>query len=263
MNDRLHHPLASILAHEDLDDVERRRTDDHLASCPACRDLLARLRDVERRAANVQGLPDLSADPLAGLPLADRDAAARSRRELLSRVSAGEGRRWIPIGFGGALALAAALVLVLVGPWRTEHVSDSFADLRLGPAVVLRDEGVAAAPVAPGEPLAIRFTPSRGGWPVVVRLADEGVEVLCPTDATPGWHLPAGRPAVVPPPGSGVVWRAAPEESAARWLVALSPAPVVDPAALARDLHAAARDPGQAIAWLEARFGTVGIVGPH
>jgi len=270
MNDRQHHPLASILAHEDLDPTERRRADDHLATCPQCRDLLARLRDVEERAATVPGLPGLEADPLADLSPAERAAAEHSRRQLLTRVAGGKGRRWAPVGFGGALALAAAFALVLFGPWRAPgpDASDAFADLRLGPAVVMRHDGAATAPVAPGEPVALRFTPSRGGWPVVVRLGAEDAEVLCPTDDTPGWRLSADRPAVVPPPGSGVVWRAAPDESTARWLVALSSAPVDDPAELARGL-AAALDGRQddarvrATAWLEERFGAVGVVVPR
>lgn len=269
MSDRQHHPLASILAHEDLDAAERRRADDHLATCPECRDLLARLRDLEGRAAAVPGLPGLEVDPLADLSLAERAAAEASHRQLLTRVAGGKGRRWAPVGFGGVLALAAAFALILFGPWRSSgpDASDAFADLRLGPAVVMRDDGAAAAPVAPGEAVALRFTPSRAGWPVVVRLQAADAEVLCPTDDTPGWRLPADRPAVVPPPGSGVVWRAAPDESTARWLVALSPAPVDDPEALARSLAAAldGQDDAQeqAAAWLEGRFGAVGVVVPR
>jgi hypothetical protein len=254
MSDRDHPPVELILAHEDLDGDERRRVDAHLTTCPQCRELLARLQRVEAQARGVAGLPD-TADPLADRSPVERAAAARSQRELLQRVTRRTGRRpgrVLPAGLG-VIALAAAVTLVMIGPWGSGDPAPDpvLRDLRIGPAVVSRDD--AGGTVVAGEPLSIRFTPTRSGWPVVVRLDATGAAVLCPTAAVPGWYLRADRPAAIPPPGSGVVWPAGQPGSRTRWLVALAEAPVDDPAELARGVASSA----DVKLWLESRFGTV------
>ena len=272
MNGHDRHPVDRLLAYEDLTDDARRRIDEHLKDCADCRALLARFQDLETRAGGVEGLPPLGDDPLGDLSPDDRAAAACSREALRRRVAGRRGRnaRILVFGFGGTLALAATLAVLLLGPWRTDERDSArvFADLRLGPAVELRD---ADAPVgdaipAPGAPAALRFTPARTGWPVVVRVEGDRAVVLCPTADAPGWRLPAGLPAVVPPPGSGVTWPMAMEDESACWLVALADGPTEDPAALARDIATAASAPegesvvDRVLAELETRYGATGVV---
>jgi hypothetical protein len=276
MSDHDHPSRSTLLAVEELDARERGEVTEHLATCVACRALLTRLQDVEARAASVSGLPPLAGDPLADLSPFDREAAARSQRALLRTVQTGSGsgpggRRWLSAGLAGALALAAVLTLVILGPGRVDERDAAwlFGDLRVGPAVVIRGQadapGHGNAP-APEETISIRFTPARDGWPVVVRIGAAGAEVICPTEELPGWPLHADRPAVLPPPGQGVVW---PAGATTCWLVALSDTPIADVGGLARGVAVAATDHGLAgdeamtngvRSWLEARHGPVGVV---
>lgn len=281
MSDRTHHPLDLILAHEDLDESARARADAHLVDCAECRELLARLRDLETRAAGVDGLSHGPHDePLRDLTGTERAAADRSRRALAARVRGGRRPRRLVTGAAGALALAAVLLVMVVGPWRGESPAPGalLADLRLAPALVTRDgpgsgDG-ATASVTPGAPLTVRLTPARAGWPVVVRVGAAGAAVLTPTPTEPGWRVAADRPAVLPPPGSGVAWRAAPAGREIRWVVALASGPVEDPAALARGIRQVAAGRPAAgeggldataecvRSWLAGRFAGAAVVPP-
>jgi hypothetical protein len=268
---RHEHPAPStIFAFEELDVDARRDLEQHLAACEACRDLLTRVRESESRAASVDGLPPLDDDPFADLSPTVPTAAAHSKQALLRRVQAASSQktpRKILPAFGGFFALAAVLALVLVGPWHGEDMDAAhmFADLRLGPAVVVRGEGDSAGSggignLAPADPAALRFTPARAGWPVVVRLDEKGARLLCPTAEVPGWHLDANLPAVLPPPGSGLVWRAGEPGTTTRWLVALTDDPVSDPAQLAEMIAVADGTRDGVVAFLQKEFGTVGVV---
>jgi hypothetical protein len=159
------------------------------------------------------------------------------------------------------------LALVLLGPWNGggPDAAHLFTDLRLGPAVVVRGEGDSAdsggvGNLAPEDPAALRFTPARAGWPVVVRLDEKGARLLCPTTQVPGWHLDANLPAVLPPPGSGLTWPAGEPGTATRWLVALTDDPVADPAQLAEMIAVAEGTKDGVVAFLQKQFGTVGVV---
>jgi len=270
MSRREHPSLSTILAYEELDADERRNLEQHLAACEACRDLLTRVQDTESRAASVGGLPPLEDDPFADLSPTVPAAAAHSKQALLRRVQAASSQnnpRKIAPALGGFFALAAVLALVLLGPWRGGEMDAAhmFADLRLGPAVVVRGEGNSAGSggvgsLAPDAPAALRFTPARAGWPVVVRLDGKGARLLCPTAEAPGWHLDANLPAVLPPPGSGLTWPAGEPGTATRWLVALTDDPVADPAQLAEMIAVAEGTKDGVVAFLQKQFGTVGVV---
>jgi hypothetical protein len=284
MSDRTSHPLELILAHEDLDQAARARADAHLASCAECRELLTRLRDLEARAAGVDGLHHGGDDdPLGALSEAERAAAVRSRQALVARLPRAHRprrSRRLVTGAAGALALAAVLVLMVTGPWRGGDSAHGpvLGDLRLAPAVVARDaagpagEGVPGG--ASGAPVTVRFTPVRAGWPLVVRVDAAGTTLLTPTPAGAGWRVAANRPAVLPPPGSGVTWRAAPAGEAVCWVVALAGDPLADPAAVAREIRQVAAVPQVAgqdgvdaaaervRSWLAGRFAGAAVVGP-
>lgn len=270
MSRRKHPLLTEIFALEELEADARHSIEQHLVTCEKCRALLKQIQETESRAARIEGLPPLNDDPFADLSPTVPEAAAHSKRALLRRVQAAsiqKSPRKISPTFGGFFALAAVLALVLLGPWRGGEMDAArmFVDLRLTPAVVVRGEGDAIDPskgqdLAPGDPVALRFTPARAGWPVVVRLDDQGAEVLCPTTAVPGWHLEANLPAVLPPPGSGLVWPVGEAGTTTRWLVSLTDEAVSDPAKLAEMIAVADGTKDGAESYLEKRFGAVGVL---
>lgn len=237
------HELDLILAFEELDGDDRRRAEAHLAGCAECRELLARLQGLDAAARPLE----LTDEPLAGLSAAERAAAGTSREAMLRRLALGSSRTawWRRRGTGlGALALAATLTAVVWLGSPGDRDDLPFANQRLAAQVVARD---GAVQLAVGDPLTIRLTPERDGWPVVVRVSQGRAELMHPvTDQTP-WTLRAGKPAILPPLGSGPVWALGDGD---QWFLALAEAPVADVTQLADELAA-----GDVAKVLEQRFG--------
>lgn len=247
MNER--HPLDLVLAYEELDAAQRAAVDEHLAACASCRTLLGKVQAAEAAAPGAIELDE----PLAGLSAETRADAEASREALLQRIRRDRKSRapWLtPARLLIAVPLAAALLVAIGLKDFIGRRAEPFGDLRLAPAVVTRD---AERELQPGQPVSIRFTPDRDGWPVVVHADETGVRLLCPTAELAGWPAQAGLPTVLPPPGSGVSWNLASDGAAERWWVALSADPVDAPAALAALLATAA--PDEVTGLLSSRFG--------
>jgi plastocyanin len=98
--------VVSAAADDQVSEPERARLDDHLASCPACTDLLGRF-EAARRRARLQPSPthqDLVAAVMARRGQHPAGSARRPSAELARRGVA-----------AGALAIAAIVGLIAVG----------------------------------------------------------------------------------------------------------------------------------------------------
>ncbi|HPF70913.1 MAG TPA: zf-HC2 domain-containing protein [Candidatus Krumholzibacteria bacterium] len=250
-----------VLQHEDLTETERRRVDEHLAACPSCRTMLARVREAERTLPDPGDMPQLPPDPdgdPSGMHLTGDDLrqAQASRTLLLERVASPAGRRRIaPLGWGGlAMALAACLALLLVG--RVPDGGDEpFHDVRLAPAKLAR--GGAAAPLQPGDAYVVRFTPDAPGWPVVVAQDPDGAPRVQYPYAAQAPRAEAGAPLALPEAGSPYAWRWS-GPGGTVWL-AFAREGAVDPAALQAVL-AGARTADEIARVLEHRFGAAAVI---
>ena len=253
----MHHSemIDLILQYEDLTEEEQSLATAHMQECSACRTLLDSLQSAEGKAPSPGDLPGLPVDSDAGRSVElvgdDLRQAQDSRRQLLVRVAGRQGNRHrIPLVWSGmSLALAASLALLIWSPWNGGN-SGLILDPRLTAPRVLR--GAETADLQPGDPFVLRFTPAESGWAVVVTLHQNGaVEVLRPLE---GGTLPleAGKPVVIPPPGSPETWRVK-DPPATIW-IALSREGPLDPESL-RQALATSQTESLLTTYLENRFG--------
>ena len=107
-----HHAEAlAALADDTLDPRHRGPLDEHLAGCPACRDLLADLREIRSLAATLEPI-----EPPARVWHDVRRRIAAAERDQTPRRSIGWRQGW-SLG-GAALAGAAAMAgaVLVIGP---------------------------------------------------------------------------------------------------------------------------------------------------
>lgn len=241
-----------VLAYEELEPGDRARADAHLAECSECRALLARLQEVERKAASPGTLPDLD-DPSLTLKT-DGEIGEAERSLLLLRERIGletpaapkrhearepEGwfehliadmralipdRRW-------ALVPIAAAAIAFVALWpRPSGDPLLVKDLQLSP-----ESGVRGGTPGwhTGEAFTLRFELTSPAKVVVFHVgADARPALLYPFEPVALTTNEAEGTIVLPPPASGVEWRLEGEPGPERFVVAAGARGAIDVAAL-------------------------------
>jgi anti-sigma-K factor RskA len=121
MNETDIHKLTGAYAMDALDDLERARFEQHLATCEDCRAEVAELRETAALLSEtVAVLPPASLrdSVLAGIsqvrPLAPEVIASPSRH---ADRPAARGRGWVPFLVAAALALIAGVGALVTQPW--------------------------------------------------------------------------------------------------------------------------------------------------
>jgi anti-sigma-K factor RskA len=115
------HKLTGAYAMDALDDLERARFEQHLATCEDCRAEVAELRETAALLAETVAVPppaSLRDSVLAGIsqvrPLAPEVTAAPSRH---ADRPAARGRGWVPFLVAAALALIVGVGALVTQPW--------------------------------------------------------------------------------------------------------------------------------------------------
>lgn len=268
-----------ILGHEDLDGDERASADAHLAACPRCQRLLARVRDLESAPGPRGALPALEGTRRLRMGRADARQARASLAALRARLDLGRpavSRRAIRLAprvlLPAALAAAALLLylsrasdrhqvyprevalVAFSGPRGTEGGAD-----RAEPRTAWRT----------GESFRIRFELDRPSHPVVIHVDPAGRSELLHPDGphSPIPLMPGGQPVSLPPAESAVEWTFEGEPGPETFLVSVSPDGRADLVAIlgeAAALQGAAGPRAEVVRslarLLEARLGRTGIV---
>lgn len=230
MSDARDHIRRLVLSYEELEQEERAEADAILAASPAYRQLLDRLRAVERSAGPTGELPSLES-LVAAMDAGERAAADRSLEALRDRLDARVGgrpaegaparerawtrlvRRLTPRRPFGPIALAVATCAVaalLIRGGRDESEPLVLAlDLRTpagarGSAAAPHDAG---APWRTGEAFAIGLELRAPAYVVVVNADPSGELAILHPARGPIPRVPAGRPLEIPSPASGETWR--------------------------------------------------------
>ena len=166
-----HDEIQELLGAYALDAVEpdeRDEIEEHLLSCPRCRAEVADHREVAAMLAHA------GADAPAGVwaRIADTLDAAPPRMELAPVQAIRPSRRWVPSRVGTAIAVAAALLITVLGV----QVRDQ--DQRIDELqTALHDPMKPAFEAALGDPDATRFVLRSNDGDLVVRgaVADDGI----------------------------------------------------------------------------------------
>ena len=121
MNETDIHKLTGAYAMDALDDLERARFEQHLATCEDCRAEVAELRETAALLSETVAVPppaSLRDSVLAGIsqvrPLAPEVIASPSRH---ADRPAARGRGWVPFLVAAALALIAGVGALVTQPW--------------------------------------------------------------------------------------------------------------------------------------------------
>ena len=115
------HKLTGAYAMDALDELERARFEQHLASCEDCRAEVAEIRETAALLAETFAVPPPSSlrdSVLAGIsqvrPLAPEVVASPS---LHRAESAARRRRWVPLLVAAAVALVVGVGALVTQPW--------------------------------------------------------------------------------------------------------------------------------------------------
>jgi hypothetical protein len=221
-----------VLGYEELDAESRATADAHLASCPACRALLARVQQVERRAQSLSPPAGFDAANDDALGAADREAADRSLVALRAKLglpsstpapaAAPRPARWSWRAISGGrrerprtptwvhvLAPVAAIVLVvaMIALWpRPAAPPTAVHGLEIAPWSRVR----APRPQAwrTGDAFVLRFRLDRPAHVVVFHVGPDGRPALLhPADPrAEASRFPAGE-VQLPDSAGGIEWR--------------------------------------------------------
>ncbi|HEV2798526.1 MAG TPA: anti-sigma factor [Nocardioides sp.] len=120
------HKLTGAYAVDALDDIERARFEQHLASCEDCRAEVAELRETAALLTDsvaVTPPASLRDSVLAGITqIRPLPPEVPVHAPVPAHEPAGRGRSWLPFLVAAALALVAGIGAAVTQPWATDDV---------------------------------------------------------------------------------------------------------------------------------------------
>lgn len=263
-----------VLGFEDLDPEVRRKAEEHLVACGSCRELLERLRGIERATGPEGALPMPETGERPPFQVEQAEQAERSLRALRRHLGLEPRRptfgsifrRNIPdAGLFSTrppgrrlllpIAAGAALLLVLLFPWE-ERNRPLISELGIVAEGTPRGTGAppGSAVWRTGDGFRIRLRLEKSAFPLLIHLDPAGrISLLHPEDLRGEVPLmPGGWVIELPPPESAVAWAFEGEPGTETFLLVAAQRADLDVPRLLQDLERTASRRGERAAKVRA-----------